>query len=162
MLSEFQRPIGSTGDPVWNKDYIYAFGKSFALIKNKMPGAPKRPWATPDGGSSDLSTGLLLHWLPVADPDVMAYVVEKPERTTLTGLPEPAVTVPASQLALSDTYSPSVAANCVTYVVRAMDDAGNVGEASPELEVCPFSEPETPSNVTAPRGIDRLRSDGIR
>ena len=54
--------------PTWNKDYIYALGKSWALVRNELPSTPKRPSA-----SEVTTTSLTLHWDPVPDPDIAGY-----------------------------------------------------------------------------------------
>ncbi len=147
VLSEFQRAVGSTSTPVWNKDYIYALGKSFALVKNQTPDAPKRPWAT-----NVTPTSLTLNWSLVSAPDIAWYNVERRYKASASA-PE-VVSVYAfssSTQSWSDSWT-TVAdgATYLKYTITAIDSAYNPSAASPQLTVFPRAvgpPPSPPQNV---------------
>lgn len=131
VLSEFQRPSGSTDTPTWNKDYVYAMGKSFALVQNDVPTAPGRPRVTSKG-----ATQLTLDWDPVLDPDIVAYSLERRYKKTASSaetLSYLSITAP------SHTYSDTFASSTVylKYRLIAMDSAGNFSDQGPQLSVYP-------------------------
>jgi RHS repeat-associated protein len=152
VLSEFQRPLGTGGDPVWNKDYVYLFGKSFALVKNDVPTTPKLPWITPIS-----STSLTLNWAPTGDQDILGYSIERTYKkcstcTATTGT----ISVPASPLHWTDSFlnpSSTGTSALLKYVVRAMDTAGNLSDPSPMITVYPgpsLNPPAPPSIIVTP------------
>lgn len=152
VLSEFRRLVG-TIDPVgWNKDYVYAFGKAFTLIQNDIPTAPEAPWAT-----NVTTTGLVLNWKPVNDPDLLGYGIERhwyPDPIAHPGLDmyeEAAnLTVPAGTTSYTTAYPQTPGANTYAeYRVYALDTAANPSASSPVLKVRP--------NATAPPAITGLK-----
>ena len=150
VLSEFQRPIGSSSTPAWNKDYVYALGKSLALVRNLTPATPKRPWA------SDVDTsGLVLNWDPPADPDILGYDVERIFKSCGSCSEEPPshFSVPVNEIFFGDSFTASTG-GYVKYRFTAMDTAGNLSDPSPQLVVYlgTVANPPAPLNVTASPG----------
>jgi len=151
VLSEFQRPIGGVGPPTWNKDYIYAFGKSWALVKNQLPSAPKRPSA-----GDVTTTSLTLHWDPVSDPDVAGYqltMVRKQSTNSTEELPQTFGLSAENGYTFNSSYAAIGAGGYVKYSLMAMDTAGNFSAPGPELLVYPASAaPGKPTNVVTTPG----------
>ena len=146
VLSEFQRPIGTTGPPSWNKDYVYAFGKSVALVKNEVPETPARPTASPV-----LSGSLTLNWSAAIEPDILGYVVSERCGTSETPTTN---TVQAPVTSWQDNYVTCAASLCRTYSMQTMDTAANLSAPGPQLMVCPLNQDPVPvpTNVSAAAG----------
>jgi RHS repeat-associated protein len=161
VLSEFQRPLGTTSTPVWNKDYIYAFGKSFALIKNQTPKRPLRPWAIPIPPSGDIQGSLRLKWATLNAPDILGYSLKRKwfNGTTLQTTYPP---LSAAADHWDDTYPPAPPdSSYLIYTLTAMDTAGNMSAEGQELVVFPYAlgNPPAPTGVS---GIAGNRSVTIR
>ncbi len=151
VLSEFQRPLGGSTLPVWNKDYIYALGKSFALVKNQVPSAPKKPSASDVGNMS-----LTLNWAPVDEPDILGYNLERRWKKA-TGHAEIVTnySLEASDVSWVDNYAMASIDTYLKYTLSAMDTAGNLSGPAPELVVYPWSGhalPNATANVTLTPG----------
>ncbi|MBZ5637412.1 MAG: RHS repeat-associated core domain-containing protein [Acidobacteriia bacterium] len=156
VLSEFRRTIGDTDSPVWDKDYVYAFGKVFGLVKNEVPRTLAEPWA-----EQVTSTGLTLKWKAGPDPDILGYVVQAAYQQTLE---YHATTfdyeITDGSMTLTDTFPFEAGTETrVTYTVMAMDTAANVSDPSPALIVHPGAAngPPTPTGLTAEAGDRRVQ-----
>ncbi len=157
LLSEYQRADGETDDPVWNRDYIYALGQTFSVVKNQEP----EPVGKPRSVSVD-STEIEFEWDAVPDPDIDSYMIWR-ETDDAMELPQ-TYTVDCD---VDDCVNPGftetitgVSGAAFKYKVRAIDDAANSSTYSPEMIVRPNdgvapSKPSTPT-VEAMDGAVKL------
>jgi len=125
---------------VWNKDYVYALGKNFSLVKNDTPQTPLKPIA-----SSVTIDSVALTWVPVNEPDLLGYKVERYRDAETT----PTSWTPAEDVASLIDNDFGLALK-LKYRLYAMDTAGNLSGASADLVVRPNgSAPPTPTGLTA-------------
>ena len=148
VLSEFRRQVGSMSDAAWDKDYIYALGKSVSLVKNDIPVSPTKPWITnievpPDPQSITLS------WNAVDEPDLDGYFIERIDDgdtgnpSTFNANPEDTSFVDASFFGTtfdSQTF--------IDYSMKSFDEAFNTSEPSPSIRVRPLGDdPPKPTGL---------------
>jgi hypothetical protein len=153
VLSEFQHKTNGAAAPMWNKDYVYALGKTFGLVKNQIPAGPQKPWAT-----AISSTGLTVNWNAVAESDILGYAIESRFRLDANHnemLPT-ATSVPASPTHYTHTFPlTATTSSYVRYKIYAVDTAANVSEPSKELVVRPHAQappPNPPTGLVATAG----------
>ena len=150
VLSEFSRRVGDANVPAWNKDYLYAFGKVLALIKNEAPDPPSELYAT-----SVSSTGLTLHWTASPDPDILGYsLIREPLPLPPLWVDEP-INLAAGATSYFDNFDGTTlnSTYLMTYTLTAMDTAGNLGR-SIQLKIRPGDSalPPAPSGLVATAG----------
>jgi len=142
LLSEYRRAEGATDAPGWNKDYIYGLGQTLTMLKNTIPEAPGRPWATGVGAA-----GLTLNWNGVDENDVPRYRVYR----SVNGVPDAVPAYFGPNLSVWNSFAGLRLKNTdfVTYTVRAVDSAANESTDSPVLVVRPLSSepPAVPSGL---------------
>ncbi|MFQ5705705.1 MAG: RHS repeat-associated core domain-containing protein, partial [Gemmatimonadales bacterium] len=68
VLAEYGKPDESGLRPRWSKDYVYANGRTVALIENEAPGALSGAYSSTGQGPT-----VTFQWDPVADTDLFAY-----------------------------------------------------------------------------------------
>ena len=130
VLSEFQRRTDSDSPtPGWNKDYVYALGKSFTLLKNAVPEAVATPWAT-----NVTSTHIDLHWNASAEPDILGYVITRLFKADSghAEVPQVSVSIPVGTTVAQNLGFPSQAGDQTT-VKYAVYVIGYGGESQPRF-----------------------------
>lgn len=163
VLSEFRRPTGSSMDPVWDKDYIYALGRAVALVKNAAPATPKN--LRVDGFSNTSSMSVTLKWDAVSESDLLSYVLERcrdddgdgtPNANgcvpmTITGWsdPETGASSPPATQKIDNTIGSQITnpSTLVRYRIWATDTASNSSIISNSLIVRPV---QTAAGLGAP------------
>jgi len=157
-LSEFRKVVGAavTVEPAWVKDYVYAFGKSFAIINNEVPKAPAALWV-----ESKSATGMRIRWAATTDPDLLGYSLQRTYRRDVacTELGPVSHNIPVGVTYWDETFPTSPTSGCgegaltettkFTYTLQALDSASNLGDLSPLLVVRPGPRPDpvAPSNL---------------
>jgi RHS repeat-associated protein len=155
VLSEFRRKVGDSDAAVWDKDYVYVFGKAFGLVKNEVPRSPGKPRA-----EQVTSTGLTLEWNAVPEPDILGYrvhaVYQRSQEYRATRVDRD---ISGGATSMADTF-PFTAGpeSTISYTVTAMDTAANLSDPSSDLLVRPGSTdgPPTPTGLTAEAGDRRV------
>ncbi|MCP3998831.1 MAG: hypothetical protein GY722_27730, partial [bacterium] len=140
VLTEYARGLGDETDPSWNKDYIYALGQTVAMVKNDVPEAPGRPWATSVSPSS-----VTLTWNEIDEPDLRGYELYR----WVDGVE---TTFNVDELPFTDNLNGVTMHSDIEffYSVAATDWAQNKSARSAELLVEPLgTAPSKPAGLTA-------------
>jgi RHS repeat-associated protein len=149
VLTEFSKPVDSTLEPHWNRDYVYAGDHLAAIIRNADPLEPS--WLDSSATGSSVS----LSWAPTPDTDLYGYHVYRTqtpgsgyERLNTSTLQSPSFVDPSPLLDQGGSGIPAY------YVVTAVDFAGIEGRVSDERLI-------TAGDATAPTAPLMLTAEGF-
>lgn len=157
VLSEFRRPSGPSAPPGWDKDYVYALGRAVAMVKNKLPAAPKNLRVTSIGTGG---TSLTLQWDAPSEPDLAS----SPYKVTRC-MPDPfceecgETCVPFGwqpDTQKTDSFGTVDSGTVLHYFVKVKDSASNISETEAALAVRPVApNPSQPSGAPQATAGDR-------
>jgi len=151
LLSEYAKPVDSTLDPQWSKDYVYASGDLVAVVQNVQPLEP--------AGITSSATSSIVHlaWLPNTESDLFGYSVY---RSTSNGGGYVRLNSQATiQTTSFDDTQPLFSSGVGTptyYVITAIDAAGTESRYSTSRLITPGDA--TPPAV--PSGLAGTPEDG--
>jgi len=145
VLSEYAKPSGTSLEPHWKKDYVYALGRHIAAIENTEPVEPAG--VTSSASQAGTSPSVSLSWLPVAAADIYGYYVYR-SASDPNGSYTRLMTAPTTATSFFDQ---GVAAGTPYYYkLTSVDIAANESRETAPRKITPgdATPPAAPSNLT--------------